>query len=108
MPVNKRIAVGTEVSWVSRGAKKTGVIQAFVPSLANVRKVWDGLYPNKEFDWGAIGSETSSIPRYLVKVRLEIMAIACLFQYRLIVWSIDYAVRYSRVDKDIKTSDHRI
>jgi hypothetical protein len=71
MPVNKRIAVGTEVSWVSRGAKKTGVIQAFVPSLVSVKKVWDGLYPDKEFDWGAIGSETSSIPRYLVKVRLE-------------------------------------
>jgi hypothetical protein len=75
MSVNKRIAVGTEVSWVSQASgshtKKTGVIQAFVPSLVSVKKVWDELYPDKEFDWGAIGSETSSIPRYLVKVRLE-------------------------------------
>jgi hypothetical protein len=75
MPVNKRIAVGTEVSWVSQASgsyvKKTGVIQAFVPALKDVRDIWKTLYPDEEFKYGNISQPTSSIPRYLVKVRLE-------------------------------------
>jgi hypothetical protein len=71
MPVNKRIPNGTNMRWVSRGVEKTGIIQAFVPAFIDVKKLWDELHPNKEFDWGCIGSVSSSIPRYLIKVQIE-------------------------------------